>query len=472
LANRIWIDVEDLFKYAELGYRPTGIPRLVVELCRAIRALPESKDRVFFVRHDAKRQSFAVISWEAVESVFSSIANGTTEKPKAPPVLRSALKRMTRALPLQLRRLGFLQIEVFVGIAQLINAFAFRMSRRFRFKHRASVVSSDHFNVAARPGDILALLGFAWIEPGHNAYVEKAKREKGLRFALLMYDIIPLRRPEWFDEAVVKNFRDWFTEALSLVDSILTISAFTARDVAEYAREKGILLRAAPTPIPIGTGFQKSNRAQRSSASGPASSLLPAPDSYALIVSTIEVRKNHALLFRVWQRLLEDMPAASVPTLVFAGRVGWQVCDLMEQLHNSRFLDGKIIHIERPTDAELEALYDGCLFTLFPSFYEGWGLPVTESHSFRRPCIISTATSLPEAGGALARYIDPDNVTDACRIIRETIQDQAGLREWRDRVRREFRPVPWSQSARAVLQVLETTQDVSGASETRLRRRA
>ena len=69
-----------------------------------------------------------------------------------------------------------------------------------------------------------------------------------------------------------------------------------------------------------------------------------------LIVSTIEARKNHALLFAVWRRLLEDMPAATVPTLVFAGRVGWLVSDFMQQLRNSNFLDGKIVHIESPTD--------------------------------------------------------------------------------------------------------------------------
>jgi hypothetical protein len=62
---------------------------------------------------------------------------------------------------------------------------------------------------------------------------------------------------------------------------------------------------------------------------------------------------------------------------------------------------------------------------------------------------------LPEAGGSLARYIDPDNTADAYRVIRETIEDQDGLREWRDRVRREFRRVDWSQSACAVLNALD-----------------
>ena len=64
------------------------------------------------------------------------------------------------------------------------------------------------------------------------------------------------------------------------------------------------------------------------------------------------------------------------------------------------------------TDADLKVLYEGCLFTLFPSFYEGWGLPVTESLAFGKPCIASNRSSIPEAGGKLARYIDPNNLTN------------------------------------------------------------
>jgi glycosyltransferase involved in cell wall biosynthesis len=247
---------------------------------------------------------------------------------------------------------------------------------------------------------------------------------------------------------------------------ILTISAATAQDVTSYAQSAELVLRAVPTPIPI--GFKK-NHAGRLPAGHELSSRLPLADSYALVVSTIEVRKNHLLLFRVWRRLLDDMPAELVPTLVFAGQLVWLVADLMEQLHTSRFLNNKIIHIDSPTHQELEALYDGCLFTLFPSLYEGWGLPVMESYAFGRPCIISNTRSLPEAGGSFARYIDSESTTDAYRVIRETLEDRASLRAWRDRARREFKPVEWSQSARAVLKVLDT-QGASNAEEPQLRR--
>ncbi len=153
------------------------------------------------------------------------------------------------------------------------------------------------------------------------------------------------------------------------------------------------------------------------------------------------------------------MPRERVPTLVFAGRVGWMVADLMQQLRNSNFLGGKIMLVEDPTDAELERLYQGCRFTLFPSFHEGWGLPVTESLSFGRPCIISNATSLPEAGGALARYFDPDNATEATAIIRDVLLHPETIPAWQERVAREFRPVSWRETAETVLRVLRSAPD-------------
>jgi glycosyltransferase involved in cell wall biosynthesis len=145
------------------------------------------------------------------------------------------------------------------------------------------------------------------------------------------------------------------------------------------------------------------------------------------------------------------MPRDQVPSLVFAGRVGWLVDDLMRQISNTNNLDGKLILVENPTDAELVQLYKGCLFTLCPSFYEGWGLPVTESLALGKPCLISNLTSLPEAGGTLARSFDPDNLHDAYAAIRGVIDDRPGLAAWEAQVKREFKPVPWSATVDALL---------------------
>jgi glycosyltransferase involved in cell wall biosynthesis len=222
--------------------------------------------------------------------------------------------------------------------------------------------------------------------------------------------------------------------------------------VQAYAQQLGFDLDGKIHTLPIGTGFSTSGL--NGTESPVVARPLPAPGSYVLVVSTIEPRKNHALLFRVWRYLLEEMPRDQVPTLVFAGGKGWLISDFLQQMKNANFLDGKVTIIEKPSDAELEALYAGCQYTIYPSFYEGWGLPVTESHAYRRPCLASNRTSIPEAGGDLARYFDPDNAHDLLGHVRRLIERPDELRQWQERVAAEFRPTPWADAAKAIMRAV------------------
>jgi glycosyltransferase involved in cell wall biosynthesis len=304
----------------------------------------------------------------------------------------------------------------------------------------------DEFALLSAPGDTLLVLGSPWSHPDYAGLI-RAQRARGLRVALLVYDLIPIRRPEWCDRGLVRLFCSWYDSVFPLCDVLFAISRSTAHDVELYARSHRIELPGRVIPIPIGTGFGKGR-----ASLGPARKQnLPPPGTYALIVSTIEARKNHVLLFRIWRRLLEELPPERVPTLVFAGRIGWLVDDLMRQIANTNYLNGKLVLVENPPDDELTSLYRGCLFTLFPSLYEGWGLPVTESLALGKPCFISNRTSLPEAGGSLARAFDPDNMNEAYDMIRAVIEDRVDLGLWEARVQREFRPVSWSASADAIL---------------------
>ncbi|MGI4747541.1 MAG: glycosyltransferase family 4 protein [Janthinobacterium lividum] len=311
-----------------------------------------------------------------------------------------------------------------------------------------------------RRGDILAVLGSPWFELEYAELVGHASGRLGMRIAVLLYDVIPVQRPEWADRGTTRVYRNWYTTVLPLADVVFAISRATATDVTKWCGRDGIILRNPVRALTLGTGFGNTV-ADRASVPGTAasipSSLLTVLEGrpYVLFVSTIEARKNHMLLFRAWRRLTEEMAPGQLPDLVFAGKVGWMVSDLMNQIENSSSLNGRLHVIEGLDDHELKAVYAGCLFTVFPSFYEGWGLPVSESLAMGKPCISSNATSLPEAGGTLARYFDPTDLNDACRVIRATIEDKAGLSDWQDEIRRSFQPVAWQATASAVVAILD-----------------
>lgn len=466
MPARIWIDVEDLFEYASANSRPSGIQRFAFELYRSVEAQYGESGLIRFVRHDQVHNGFRTVSWSALEKLFVSLTSDDQPPPGRPAAIRprgrpwQILRRLVHRLPSSTRTplIEALrkQVDALRAWMCLARAIAHNMRWPLTRPHGPRVAASDtgddhnkggDYTSLATPGDWLLVLGAPWSHPNYAGLLRSQRRRRGLRLALLVYDLIPTRHPEWCDRGLVRLFCTWFDSVLPLCDAVFAISRATEADVAAFARQRGIALPGPVVPVPIGTGFGTRSLPKMAARS----ERLPPSGSYALFVSTIEARKNHILLFRVWQRLLEDLPREHVPRLVFAGRVGWLVDDLMHQIANTDSLDGHLVLIQNPTDADLTALYQGCLFTLFLSFYEGWGLPVTESLAFGKPCLIADRTSLPEAGGNLARRFDPDNLHDAYREIRAVIDDRDGLARWEERVRRDFRPVPWSATVDALL---------------------
>jgi glycosyltransferase involved in cell wall biosynthesis len=474
-TRTFWVDVEDLFRYFASNPRPSGIQRLVFETLRVMPARAQScpgTPRIAFVRHTGDSRLLREVTFEDVTKLFEG-TNATSlaarrgvpaQRPvrlRRPVGLRMrqwALRRidhMPRVIAVSLIEAGVLQIRA-LRHARLLLA-ALRTPPQAAAADRpdtgpisaveTSPVSTGRFDGQA--GDMFLVLGAPWIHGDYATLLRRLRDEYRIHAALLLYDLIPLRRPEWCAHVLVEEFVTWLTSTLPLYAQLLAISHATARDATGYAHEIGLPLATPVRTIPIGTGFSTTAQPDGPALQRPRG--LPAPGSYVLFVATLEARKNHVLLFRVWRRLLAEMPPAQVPTLVFAGRVGWLVADLMQQLENVDWFDGKIRLLRDPTDDELTALYEGCQFTLFPSLFEGWGLPVSESLERGRPCIAANGTSLPEAGGDLARYFDPDDMQDAYRTIRAVIEDRDGLDVWRRHVQSCFQPVPWDRTADTIL---------------------
>ena len=176
-----------------------------------------------------------------------------------------------------------------------------------------------------------------------------------------------------------------------------------------------------------------------------------------LYVSTIEIRKNHQLLVNVWRRLVKQYGADFVPTLIFVGKVGWLIDDLLADLEASNYLDGKIMLVSDLSDAELRECYRTCLFTVFPSLCEGWGLPIAESLAQGRFCVASNRTSIPEVGGDLIDYFDPTNEDDAFAKIERLLLDLVYLTEREAQLRTKYRPRTLTDCVHALVAALDQT---------------
>jgi glycosyltransferase involved in cell wall biosynthesis len=427
----LWLDVDDLFYFAQRSARPTGIQRLTGEVYCAL--AEQAPEHVRFVVHAERPGLFKLVDWQVVHDTYRRMTSGEAERPPVPPPETAPLPGADApAAPSSL-------------IARLRDWMFPRPPAPPAPPPRVAPAAPhiDDLGDVGRAGDVLCALGAPWHDGNYADRVAELTARTGMRFAMLVHDLIPLVRPEYFELGRAPEFGKVMRETLPLADAILTNSWSTARDVVAWTAGQSLPLKCRPRAVPIGTGFAR-----------PQPGPLPEPLSageFVLFVSTIETRKNHQQAFRVWCRLLRDLPREKVPTLVFAGSVGWMVDDLMKAIEATRWLDGKLVFIRSPDDAALSALYHDCRFTLFLSHYEGWGLPVSDSLSFGKICVSSDRTSMPEAGGPFCLYVDPDDTSGAYQAIRRLIDHPDELAKLEHRLRTDFAPIGWSATADAVL---------------------
>lgn len=153
-----------------------------------------------------------------------------------------------------------------------------------------------------------------------------------------------------------------------------------------------------------------------------------APQEYALCVSTLEPRKKIVELLRAWGEL-PAQTRASVP-LVLAGAEGWLNESLREQIRDAATA-GWLRHLGFVAEADLPSLYAGAALFLYPSIYEGFGLPPLEAMASGVPAVVASRSGLAEICGDAVAYVDPEDVKGFSATIRAALADP----EWRDRSR-------------------------------------
>ena len=286
-----------------------------------------------------------------------------------------------------------------------------------------------------------------WIHRGYAKRIAALKKKRGVGFACMIHDIIPLVERDRVDAAHVRNFRRWLPQMLRVADRVFTPSDYARADLQKYARKKGWKMPPV-SAIRYGPGLLP--RETPTANAGPE-----LPQDFVACVSTITAHKNQAMLVRLWRRLLQRHEAASVPHLVLVGAIGGKPESFRAELAQSAGVREKIIVLSGLTDAELASVYARCRLTLFPSFSEGWGLPVEESLAFGKFCISSNRASLPEVGGDWVDYFDPGNDAEAYAAIERALFQPGYLEDRTARIQRDYRAPTWTACARHLVATID-----------------
>ena len=426
----VWFEVEDFLRYFDHFRNPTGLQRVPFEIFVEAERLYGHTGRVRFCRLSVYTKQFKPVGFDAVVSAYLN-----------PPGARAPWKTVweparvfsdfSNMPPVIIRHPRFFSWILKTAVRDLIE---------MRFQRR-------RFERSVRRGDILVSLGASWALPHYVKHIAEAKRRYGIKFSTLIYDLIPIEHESFVEQRHVHQFRKWLQEAIPVADVMLTVSKYSRDALLGLAADAGWVLPRVEVLEP-GAGLSDRPIAEDRGT-------MRLPQRYVLFVSTIEIRKNHRLLVRVWRRLLERHGADAVPVLIFAGQIGWLVEDLLADLAARDYLGGKIKLVSGLSDAELRRAYRSCLFTIFPSFCEGWGLPIAESLAEGKFCVASNRTSIPEVGGDFIDYFDPSNDDDALAKIERLLFDPGYLAAREARLQAEYRPRTWSDCVRALIGKLD-----------------
>ena len=289
---------------------------------------------------------------------------------------------------------------------------------------------------------ILVFLGAVWINDALMLAARDA-HARGARCVYLLYDLTPVL--ETGHTAAVNQLFDRYLNLITQTGArVPAISASSRRDYERLCEERGWRPPAgAVTGLPCGLTPDQFDVTES-----------PWPRPYALFVGTVESRKNHLLALHAWQRLVETRGADAIPDLVCIGRLGWHADEFLGEYVRTSGLGGKVSVLSSSVpDAELARFYAHADFTVYPSRYEGWGLPVSESLAFGKLPVVARNSSLTEAGRDLAAYFASDDVDDLVRVLETAALDEDERRAAERRIAADVDdPITWQQVAEIMIE--------------------
>jgi glycosyltransferase involved in cell wall biosynthesis len=446
-----YFDVTDLVQYAKGHNRVSGIQRVQWRILTELAHGPDA-DTVQLCFYSSQRRQHLSIPATAVFSEAHAEFNaglllrtlGEIQPGVLPP--RHEIKRLLKPYEGrkwlrglrkgQLYLTALLQPEALLaqGVEDWRDAQPLRVARPL----------ARPLHLQAR--DQLALFGAYW---DHDPVIQLAMAHRRALgdVAMLVHDVIPDAAPALCTDSQVRQFRQRMALFPRVANRFLAVSRFTAQDFVQAMH--GAVHLDDVQVVPLAHAFGHSPRCTHAPRLAPHTET---GQRQVLCVGTIEARKNQLVLLQAWQQLIERF-GEQTPELVLCGKFGSKPAAFKALLASDPALQRKVRIVSAPSDEQLGELYAQAWFTVFPSLYEGWGLPVGEAAWLGKVCLASSASSVPEVLGEAGAYLSPHHPEDWSTLIGHLITAPQLLTLWTQQALQA--PLrDWSQVAQAMLDTI------------------
>lgn len=352
-------------------------------------------------------------------------------------VTRLVTRRLRKRLPTGIDRVGLAYLEHYADQAQAALAFgngAVVLSRAASERLFRLLGSTGQLSRNAIAGLVASSLGGplrpdvrgAWLlNTGHAGLhrpgYARMLASLGVRPLHVIHDLIPITHPQFCRAGEDKRHALRMVMALKTGAAIVCNSRTTFDELADFALRQNLPLPPATVALLATDKSGEREQARRDEVPeagepgpGMGTTLLqpsvddtpPLATPFFLMLGTIEPRKNHLLVFQVWQRLVRAR-GAQAPRLVVVGQIGWECEHVLRLLERAPELRDHIIVLQQCGDTDLARWMRHARALLFPSFVEGFGLPVLESLERGLPVIAADLPVYREFAGELPEYLDP-----------------------------------------------------------------
>ena len=276
--------------------------------------------------------------------------------------------------------------------AQLFKALL-HPSPRFGWTVR-KLVGPEYCNLLRRQ-DIAGKFLFNTGHTGLERLTYPARlRRMAVRPVFFIHDLIPISHPEYCRPGELEKHVLRMHNALEVASGIIANSQATLEELVDFAASAG-----QPMPPAVVAPLGAARLPQPSPAR-------PLVEPYFVMLGTIEARKNHLLILQVWRRLVATL-GERTPRLVIIGQRGWECENVVDLLERCPSLRGVVIELSSCTDADVATYLSHAQALLFPSFAEGYGMPLVEALLLGLPVIASDLPAFREIAGEVPEYVDP-----------------------------------------------------------------
>lgn len=300
-------------------------------------------------------------------------------------------------------------------------------------------------------GDAFFDIDGVWNLPLRRSSILPLLKRNGVKLVVYVYDIIPITHPQFFFDETLNNFMNYIGSYLQYADLIIASAQSTLDAIDELLNQ--LNLPAIPSAVSwLGSDFKIQDSVEEEVAEEARYAV--ESGQYVLMIGTIEPRKNHALVLEAFDNQLFD----NGMNLIFAGRIGWNMSDFKKRMDAHPKRNKQFFFLEGMNDTTIDYLYKHAYCVAFPTFNEGFGLPIIEAFQRGVPVLASDIPILREVGAEYCDYFDPYSWESFAKALMKWINEPDEYVAKKEKIN-SYLPVTWDTVADNIWQALMTVKD-------------